>query len=87
MGGGGLSLRYNIKYFCIDTFNTIYNMAQKSPATPTRLSSNSKLIELVGPGKEFIPSEVPTLRSVIQKDILMQQDNLHNNIRRHKLLI
>ena len=54
-------------------------MAQKSSAT-TRSSSNAKLIAIVGPGKEFIPSEVPTLRSVIQKGILMQQDNLHNGI-------
>ena len=59
-------------------------MAQKTPATPTRLSSNTKLVELVGPGKEFLPSEVPTLRALIQKGILMQEDNLHNNIIRSK---
>ena len=59
-------------------------MAQKTPATPTRLFSNTKLVELVGPGKEFLPSEVPTLRALIQKGILMQENNLHNNIIRSK---
>ena len=28
---------------------------------------------LVGPGKEFLPSEVPTLHAVIQKDILVRE--------------
>ena len=37
----------------------------------TRSSLNTKLIDIVGPGKEFLPSEVPTLRSVIQKGILI----------------
>ena len=38
----------------------------------TRRHSDSKLSELVGPGKEFIPSEVPTLRAIIQKGILIR---------------
>ena len=32
----------------------------------------SKLSEKVGPGKEFIPSEVPTLRAIIQRGILIR---------------
>ena len=47
-------------------------------ASPTRLSTNTKLIALVGPGKEFVPSDVPTLRTVIQKGILLQQDSLQS---------
>ena len=47
-------------------------------ASPTRLSLNTKLIALVGPGKEFVPSDVPTLRTVIQKGILLQQDSLQS---------
>ena len=47
-------------------------------ASPTRLSTNTKLIALVGPGKEFVPSEVPSLRAVIQRGILLQQDNLQS---------
>ena len=53
-----------------------------SPATPTRSSSKSKISELIGTGIDFIPSEVPTLRAIIRKAILIQEDNLHNNIAR-----
>ncbi len=53
-----------------------------SPATPTRSSSKSKISELIGTGIDFIPSEVPTLRGIIRKAILIQEDNLHNNIAR-----
>ena len=42
----------------------------------TRHQSGSKLTELVGPGKEFIQSEVPTLRAVIQKGILIKEELL-----------
>ena len=50
---------------------------------PTRsATSNTSLIDLVGTGKEFIPSEAPTLRAVIRKGIQIQEQNLHNNIAR-----
>ena len=49
----------------------------------TRQSLNFKLIEVVGLGKEFIPSEVPTLRSVISRGILLQEENDHNDLKRH----
>ena len=39
----------------------------------TRKHSYSKLSELVGSGKDFLPSEVPTLRAVIQKGILIRE--------------
>ena len=42
----------------------------------TRHQSGSKLTELVGPGKDFIPSEVPTLRAVIQQGILIKEELL-----------
>ena len=35
--------------------------------------SCSKLSELVGPGIEFLPGEVPTLCAVIQKGILTRE--------------
>ena len=39
----------------------------------TRHQSGSKLRELVGAGKEFLLSEVPTLRAVIQRGILIKE--------------
>ena len=39
----------------------------------TRHQSGSKLTQLVGPGKEFMPSEVPTLRAVIQRGLLIKE--------------
>ena len=39
----------------------------------TRKAVDFKLKNLIGPGKEFLPSEVPTLRAVIQKGILIQE--------------
>ena len=38
----------------------------------TRRHSDSKLSQLVGPSKEFIPSEVPTLQTIIQRGILIR---------------
>ena len=34
------------------------------------------LSDLVGPGKGFLTSEVSTLRSIIQKGIMMQEERL-----------
>ena len=42
----------------------------------TRQQIGSKLGELVGPGKEFMPSEVPTLRACIQRGILIKERQL-----------
>ena len=42
----------------------------------TRKQSYSKLSELVGPGKELLTSEVPTLFAVIQKGILIREREL-----------
>ena len=39
----------------------------------TRKAADFKLKNLIGPGKEFLPREVPTLRAVIQKGILIQE--------------
>ena len=39
----------------------------------TRHQSGSKLQDYVGPGKEMDTTEVPTLRSVIQKGILIKK--------------
>ena len=44
-----------------------------SKGTRTRHQSGSKLTEFVGPGKEFNLSEVPTLRAVIQRGILIKE--------------
>ena len=35
--------------------------------------SGSTLTQLVGPGKEFMPSELPTLRAVIQRRLLIKE--------------
>ena len=50
--------------------------------SPTRSSCSTKLSSFVGAGKEFLQSEVPTLRSVICRGIFIQEENLHNNITR-----
>ena len=42
-------------------------------ATKTRRQSGSRLADFIGPGKEFVPSEVPTLRAVIQQGILIKE--------------
>ena len=57
-------------------FFHIYDDSKSSPqllitiaGVKTRNQSYSKLSELVGPGIEFLPGEVPTLCAVIQKGI------------------
>ena len=45
-------------------------------APSTRESVNCRLISLVGPGKNFLPNDVPRLRAVLQKCILIQEQNL-----------
>ena len=42
----------------------------------TRHSSGSKLKDYIGPAKEFNPSEVPTLRCVIQRGLLLKDEKL-----------
>ena len=44
-----------------------------SKVVRARHQSGSKLTQLVGPGKEFMPSEVPTLRAVIQRGLLIKE--------------
>ena len=39
----------------------------------TRYQSSFKLRDLVGPGKEFFPSEVPTLRAAVQRGVLIKE--------------
>ena len=40
----------------------------------TRHSSSSPLVEYLGPGKEFLPPELPTLRAALQLGIHLQDD-------------
>ncbi|XP_043213832.1 N-alpha-acetyltransferase 35, NatC auxiliary subunit-like isoform X2 [Amphibalanus amphitrite] len=49
------------------------NPAASSSRPKTRRHVASKLSDFVGGGKEFDPSELPTLRAVIQKGILVKQ--------------
>lgn len=42
----------------------------------TRNTVDFKLKTAIGPGKEFLASEVPTLRAVIQKGILIKEEHL-----------
>ena len=44
----------------------------------TRLASSTKLANYLGAGKDFDPSEVPTLRDVLRKGILLQETNKKN---------
>ena len=44
----------------------------------TRHQSGTKLGELVGPGKELNMSEVPTLRAIIQKGILVKEQMMND---------
>ena len=43
----------------------------------TRNKTKSSLEELVGSGKNFLPSEVPTYRAVFQRGIILQQENAY----------
>ena len=61
-------------------------MAPTSPSR-TRFGITSKLTKLIGTGREFLPSEVPTLRSVIRKGIFIQEENLHDNVTRNNYSI
>ena len=52
-------------------------MPRPKAGNQTRLqNSASKFRQLVGPGKELIPSEVPTLRAALQKGILIKERKL-----------
>ena len=42
----------------------------------TRNDSGSKLTDYLGPGKEFLPTEVPTLRGVLRKALLIQEEHI-----------
>ena len=44
----------------------------------TRLASSTKLANYLGAGKDFDSSEVPTLRDVLRKGILLQETNKKN---------
>ena len=46
--------------------------------TRTRLATSTKLANYLGAGKDFEPSEVPTLRDVLRKGILLQESNMKN---------
>ena len=50
--------------------NTSYSLSMAE--VKTRRHSASKLSEFVGPTKEFLPSEVPTLRAIIQRGLLVR---------------
>ena len=53
-----------------------YNGSKSAPQlliTMAGVKKKTNLSGLVGPGKEFLPSEVPTLYAVIQKDILVRE--------------
>ena len=50
--------------------NTSYSLSMAG--VKTRRRSASKLSEFVGPAKEVLPSEVPTLRAIIQRGLLVR---------------
>ena len=51
-----------------------------APTQSTRSSLKNNVAIHFGPGKEFLQSEVPTVRAVLQKGILIQEQNLLNGI-------
>ena len=51
-----------------------------APTKSTRSSLKNNVAIHFGPGKEFLQSEVPTVRAVLQKGILIQEQNLLNGI-------
>ena len=51
-------------------------MPRPKAGKKTRKQTVSKLGELVGPGKELVPSDVPTLRAALQKGILIKERKL-----------
>ena len=60
-------------------------MAASKPRT--RNESGSKLSAFAGPAKEFLPSDVPTNRAVIQRMLLLREEKLIQgvNIRNYSL--
>ena len=46
----------------------------------TRNDSGSKLTDYLGPGKEFLPTEVPTLRGVLRKALLIQEEHILDEV-------
>ena len=64
-------------------------MAAPSPGTrKTRHKSGSQRSEYLGVGKEFLPSEVPTLRVALRKVLLLQELELRDrrDVKVHSLL-
>ena len=58
----------------------IHKLCQK-----LKYSSITNISEFIGPGKDFIPSELPTNRAVIQKGILLkEQKSITCNLRQNK---
>ena len=56
-----------------ESLSFFQNQCEMSKAKKTRNSSGSKLSDYLGVGKEFIPTEVPTLRGAIRK-VLFEQE-------------
>ena len=52
-------------------------------APHTRSILNSKLSEVIGSVREFVPSEVPTLRAVISRGLLLQQEKIREDTSRN----
>ena len=58
----------------------IHKLCQK-----LKYSSITNISEFIGPGKDFIPSELPTNRAVIQKGILLKEQKSRTcNLRQNK---
>ena len=53
-------------------------------ATSTREKVKSSLEDLVGSGKPFLPSEVPTYRAIFQSGILLKQEHASGNAANRK---
>ena len=47
---------------------------QTAKVMKTRHTSGSKMSEYLGPGKELLATEVPTLRAALRKALLIQEE-------------
>ena len=54
-----------------------------SKGCKTRGACGGLLSEVVGAGKDFLPSDAPTVRAVLQRGILIQNEKIHQDVPKH----
>ena len=59
----------------------------KGDGVKTRHASGSKLCDFLGGPAEFLKSEVPTVRDVMKKGLLLKKELIENSINRRNLTV